>query len=441
MANAGRVSVVPKGNWQADIKYSRLDFVKYSSALYLAKKDVPLGTLPTDTDYWMFCGETDISEVANAINNIIDGTTTVGKAWKDSDGNFINTTYAKGVDLTDHTDASVTDTEGVHGFKVDAKDKKAYANIGGEWVEIAGGGGGSSSNTIFNITTTATSLKGNTVKLYTVDGTIITSSQFNDSLSCLISANIPIGNYYLLCDGFKYDISIVATGNTIPINFDEAIYPTPITFTVEGANEDNITITGNGITPINVIFGTSQTSKSVTMTLTPAINGKSFTFTSSVAKDTTDGTGNYTKEIVIDRDTTNVKCMPDGLVLYWYGNEITEVSGGFNYTDWNTIYGKNLIREKNRIMQKVKSNSTLSNYNAAIYTNNKMNLSNYTKIMSNKTSNIRTFVITSDDIKNSLMYGTNIYTTSNITSYNSGYIGTLVVGTDETQYLYALWLE
>lgn len=138
MANAGRVSVVPKGNWQADIKYSRLDFVKYSSALYLAKKDVPLGTLPTDTDYWMFCGETDISEVSNAINNIIDGTTTVGKAWKDSDGNFINTTYAKGVDLTDHIDASVTDEDGVHGFKV-SSDKKIYARIDGEWAEITGG--------------------------------------------------------------------------------------------------------------------------------------------------------------------------------------------------------------------------------------------------------------------------------------------------------------
>lgn len=215
MANAGRVSVVPKGNWQADIKYSRLDFVKYSSALYLAKKDVPLGTLPTDTDYWMFCGETDISEVANAINNIIDGTTTVGKAWKDSDGNFINTTYAKGVDLTDHIDASVTDTDGVHGFKVDAEDKKAYANIGGEWVEIAGGGGGET-KTVLNVTTTR--FQGKTVTA-TMDGGETLTGTFSTDGKAQFNLKY-IGTYILSCDGYTMNVVNEALGSVLTVEFN-----------------------------------------------------------------------------------------------------------------------------------------------------------------------------------------------------------------------------
>ena len=55
MAVAGRVAIVPKGDLSAAVEYKRLDAVAYNNTLYIAKKAVPAGTLPTDTEYWMKC--------------------------------------------------------------------------------------------------------------------------------------------------------------------------------------------------------------------------------------------------------------------------------------------------------------------------------------------------------------------------------------------------
>jgi hypothetical protein len=52
MAIAGRVAIVPKGDWSADATYKRLDAVTYNNALYFAKKDVPAGTATSNTEYW-----------------------------------------------------------------------------------------------------------------------------------------------------------------------------------------------------------------------------------------------------------------------------------------------------------------------------------------------------------------------------------------------------
>lgn len=55
MANAGRVAIVPKGDWSAAVEYKRLDAVAYNNTLYVAKKAVPAGTVTTNTEYWMKC--------------------------------------------------------------------------------------------------------------------------------------------------------------------------------------------------------------------------------------------------------------------------------------------------------------------------------------------------------------------------------------------------
>ena len=52
MAIAGRVAIVPKGDWSADATYKRLDAVAYNNTLYFAKKDVPAGTATSNTEYW-----------------------------------------------------------------------------------------------------------------------------------------------------------------------------------------------------------------------------------------------------------------------------------------------------------------------------------------------------------------------------------------------------
>lgn len=52
MAIAGRVAIVPKGDWSADAAYKRLDAVTYNNTLYFAKKGVPAGTATSNTEYW-----------------------------------------------------------------------------------------------------------------------------------------------------------------------------------------------------------------------------------------------------------------------------------------------------------------------------------------------------------------------------------------------------
>lgn len=52
MAIAGRVAIVPKGEWSADVTYKRLDAVTHNNTLYFAKKEVPAGTATSNTEYW-----------------------------------------------------------------------------------------------------------------------------------------------------------------------------------------------------------------------------------------------------------------------------------------------------------------------------------------------------------------------------------------------------
>lgn len=52
MAIAGRVAIVPKGDWSADATYKRLDAVTHNNTLYFAKKEVPAGTATSNTEYW-----------------------------------------------------------------------------------------------------------------------------------------------------------------------------------------------------------------------------------------------------------------------------------------------------------------------------------------------------------------------------------------------------
>lgn len=52
MAIAGRVAIVPKGDWSAKTEYKRLDEVTYNNTMFIAKKAVPKGTLPTNAEYW-----------------------------------------------------------------------------------------------------------------------------------------------------------------------------------------------------------------------------------------------------------------------------------------------------------------------------------------------------------------------------------------------------
>ena len=53
MASAGRILILPKGNWNVESEYEMLDLVYYGGTSWLAKKS-SVGIEPTDdnAEYW-----------------------------------------------------------------------------------------------------------------------------------------------------------------------------------------------------------------------------------------------------------------------------------------------------------------------------------------------------------------------------------------------------
>ena len=69
MASAGRILIMPKGNYDSSVTYEMLDLVYYNGASWLAKKTV-VGIAPTDesSEYWMkMCSSADLSEILGRI--------------------------------------------------------------------------------------------------------------------------------------------------------------------------------------------------------------------------------------------------------------------------------------------------------------------------------------------------------------------------------------
>lgn len=69
---AGKVMILPRGDWNASVAYTMLDLVHVpNSATYLAIKDVPAGTAVTNTTYWQeICNTTGIhGDIANTYSS------------------------------------------------------------------------------------------------------------------------------------------------------------------------------------------------------------------------------------------------------------------------------------------------------------------------------------------------------------------------------------
>ena len=52
MTDIGRAGMVMKGDYNSASTYETLDAVSYANGLYVAKQNVPAGTVPTNTTYW-----------------------------------------------------------------------------------------------------------------------------------------------------------------------------------------------------------------------------------------------------------------------------------------------------------------------------------------------------------------------------------------------------
>lgn len=65
MASAGRILIMPKGDWNAETTYEMLDLVFHSGASWVAKKNV-VGIAPSDAsvEHWMkMCESVDLTEI------------------------------------------------------------------------------------------------------------------------------------------------------------------------------------------------------------------------------------------------------------------------------------------------------------------------------------------------------------------------------------------
>ena len=78
MAIAGRVAIVPKGEWSQDVTYDKLDLVTRNGNTFIAYKS-SVGVEPVDGDTWMLVMQ---GIDPQDIENIINGTTPVGNANK-----------------------------------------------------------------------------------------------------------------------------------------------------------------------------------------------------------------------------------------------------------------------------------------------------------------------------------------------------------------------
>lgn len=78
MAIAGRVAIVPKGEWSQSVTYDKLDLVTHNGNTFIAYKS-SVGVTPVDGDTWMLVMQ---SIDPQEIDNIINGTTPVGNALK-----------------------------------------------------------------------------------------------------------------------------------------------------------------------------------------------------------------------------------------------------------------------------------------------------------------------------------------------------------------------
>ena len=96
MAIAGRVAIVPKGEWSQSVTYDKLDLVTYNGNTFIAYKS-SVGVEPVDGDTWMLVMQ---GIDPQDIENIIDGTTPVGDSNKL--GGKSASEYALGTDLANY---------------------------------------------------------------------------------------------------------------------------------------------------------------------------------------------------------------------------------------------------------------------------------------------------------------------------------------------------
>lgn len=189
------------------------------------------------------------------------------------------------------------------------------------------------------------------------------------------------------------------------------------------------------------------------------VSSNGIVFYSTVAKDTTNATTNYSKNIIITPSTTEISVMPDK-ALYWYGIEKTTFEAvGYTYGDYQRAYAPQITKATNEIVLTTPSDGTVWTRVGAYKTD--VNMSGYTSA-NVVVSNTPIAKLSTSDWRNqcSLMDGenssNNINFTAGITNKakysiptsNTGKLYLRINACDNTgtlvtsePHLHALWLE
>lgn len=74
-----KIAPLPRGDYSSSATYAKLDVVAYSGATYMAIKDVPTGTVPTNTTYWQLLVDNSVTDGAITTAKLADGAVTDAK--------------------------------------------------------------------------------------------------------------------------------------------------------------------------------------------------------------------------------------------------------------------------------------------------------------------------------------------------------------------------
>lgn len=127
MAIAGKVSIVPRGEWQSTEVYTKLDLVTFNYNVYLALKE-SVGIEPTNEEYFMLLIENvvagNLEDLQNQIDDIILGEISVENSKNSNNlGNQPPTYYATAQSVEDIVSG---DTSVGNAVKLSGKDASNY---------------------------------------------------------------------------------------------------------------------------------------------------------------------------------------------------------------------------------------------------------------------------------------------------------------------------
>lgn len=177
---------------------------------------------------------------------------------------------------------------------------------------------------------------------------------------------------------------------------------TSVNLTVEGAKEDNITVKQNGTTVATCIFGSGQTSGTVTLDVPSDGSSVPFVFESSISS--------YSKTANVSKTTTTVKVMRDHSA-YWFGNLCVDVSGGWGISGYTSDEATLTPSLATLSTNHIALNGASGKINM-VGTNNIIDLTNFTSVK-----------VDCDSLRGTSNYSNETYVTTSKTRLEASQIG------------------